>query len=199
MFPIPGFGRTTRAAVVSPCSLLLLCVNIALACFLPSAAPVNMAAGYSSGGGHHWGLFHRPASSAIVSLHPIPLGHPAIAFIRTIRSALVASESLPFVSVGILFFTFTAWPERVSLPAPPTKNLLSLLRRATLAGLVWTAIHALRLLAHHHMAPPLALLILASHRRFFLRLTWRKTGSIFRLPLLPAAVDIPAFSSFDTV
>ncbi len=123
LWPYPG-GRLSYIFTV------LLCVNIALACFLLLRRVGGV--GYSIGWGHHWSFFIA-ASFIVFACIAIPLGQ-AIHFIQ-FDPQWSQLRSLPFVSLGILFFT--AWPEEF-LFRGLLQNMLSRASKSDLAGW-WTA------------------------------------------------------------
>ena len=105
-------------------------------------------------------------------------------------------KSLPFLSLGILFFT--AWPEEF-LFRGLLQNMLSRASHSDLAGW-WTASI---LFGFSHITnmgfPNWRYVVLASIAGFFYGWTWRKTGSIFASALVHAAVDITWHFLFRTV
>src|SRR5258708_35519995 len=119
LWPYPG-GRLSYIFTV------LLCVNIALACFL-LLRRVN-GVGYSIGWGHHWGFFIL-ASFIVFACVAIPLGH-AIHFIQ-FEPQWSQLGSLPLLSLGIFFFT--AWPEEL-LFRGLLHNMLARVSKNDLAG-----------------------------------------------------------------
>jgi membrane protease YdiL (CAAX protease family) len=175
LWPYPG-GRLSYVFTV------LLCVNVALACFL-LLRRVN-GAGYSIGWGRHWSFFVL-ASFIVFGCSAIPLGQ-AIHFIQ-FEPQWSQLKSLPLVSLGILFFT--AWPEEL-LFRGLLQNMLSRASNSDLAGW-WTASI---LFGFSHITngyfPNWRYVLLASIAGFFYGWTWRKTGSIFASALVHAAVDI---------
>jgi len=174
LWPYPG-GRLAYVFTV------LLCVNIALACFL-LLRPVN-GVGYSIGWGHHWGFFILASFIAFACI-AIPLGQ-AIHFIQ-FEPQWWELKSLPLVALGILFFT--AWPEEL-LFRGLLQNMLSRALNNELAGW-WTASILFGLSHITNMGfPNWRYVILASIAGFFYGWTWRKTGSIFASALVHAAVD----------
>lgn len=170
---------------------VLLCVNLALACFL-LLRRVN-GTGYSIGWGHHWSFFIT-ASFAVFGCIAIPLGQ-AIHFIH-FDPQWSKLASLPLVSLGILFFT--AWPEEL-LFRGLLQNMLSRASNSDLAGW-WTASI---LFGFSHITnggfPNWRYVLLASIAGFFYGWTWRKTNSIFASALVHAAVDISWHFLFRTV
>ena len=174
LWPYPG-GRLAYVFTV------LLCVNIALACFL-LLRRVN-GVGYSIGWGRHWGFFILASFIAFACI-AIPLGQ-AIHFIQ-FEPQWWELKSLPLVSLGILFFT--AWPEEL-LFRGLLQNILSRALNNELAGW-WTASILFGLSHITNMGfPNWRYVILASIAGFFYGWTWRKTGSIFASALVHAAVD----------
>jgi membrane protease YdiL (CAAX protease family) len=175
LWPFPG-GRLAYVFTV------LLCVNVALACFVLLRRVSGV--GYSIGWGHHWSFFIA-ASFVAFACVAIPLGH-AIHFIQ-FEPQWSQWKSLPLLSLGILFFT--AWPEEL-LFRGLLQNMLSRASRSELAGW-WTASI---LFGFSHITnmgfPNWRYVVLASIAGFFYGWTWRKTGSIFASALLHAAVDI---------
>jgi membrane protease YdiL (CAAX protease family) len=184
LWPFPG-GRLAYVFTV------LLCVNVALACFV-LLRRVN-GIGYSIGWGHHWSFF-IVASFVVFACIAIPLGH-AIHFIQ-FEPQWSQMKSLPLLSLGILFFT--AWPEEL-LFRGLLQNMLSRASNSELAGW-WTASI---LFGFSHITnmgfPNWRYVVLASIAGFFYGWTWRKTGSIFASALLHAAVDITWHFLFRTV
>jgi len=175
LWPYPG-GRLSYVFTV------LLCVNLALACFL-LLRRVN-GVGYSIGWGHHWSFFIL-ASFFVFGCIAIPLGR-AIHFIE-FAPQWSQLKSLPLVSLGILLFT--AWPEEL-LFRGLLQNILSRASNSDLAGW-WTASI---LFGFSHITngdfPNWPYVLLASVAGFFYGWTWRKTNSIFASALVHAAVDI---------
>jgi membrane protease YdiL (CAAX protease family) len=184
LWPYPG-GRLAYVLTV------LLCVNVALACFV-LLRRVN-GVGYSIGWGRHWSFFIL-ASFIVFGCIAIPLGR-AIHFIQ-FEPQWSQLKSLPFVSLGILFFT--AWPEEL-LFRGLLQNMLSRASNSELAGW-WTAS---LLFGFSHITnmgfPNWRYVILASIAGFFYGWTWRKTGSIFASALVHAAVDSTWHFLFRTV
>jgi membrane protease YdiL (CAAX protease family) len=184
LWPYPG-GRLAYIFTV------LLCVNIALACFL-LLRRVN-GVGYSIGWGHHWSFFILASFIAFACI-AIPLGL-AIHFVQ-FEPQWSALKSLPLLSLGILFFT--AWPEEL-LFRGLLQNMLARACKSDLAGW-WTASI---LFGFSHITnmdfPNWRYVILASIAGFFYGWTWRKTGSIFASALLHAAVDITWHFLFRTL
>jgi len=170
---------------------VLLCVNVALACFL-LLRRVN-GVGYSIGWGHHWSFFIL-ASFIVFGCIAIPLGH-AIHFIQ-FEPQWSQLKSLPLLSLGILFFT--AWPEEL-LFRGLLQNMLARACNSDLAGW-WTASI---LFGFSHITnmgfPNWRYVILASIAGFFYGWTWRKTGSIFASALVHSAVDITWHLLFRTL
>jgi uncharacterized protein len=184
LWPYPG-GRLSYVFTV------LLCVNVALACFV-LLRRVN-GAGYSIGWGRHWSFFIL-ASFIVFGCIAIPLGH-AIHFIQ-FEPQWSQWKSLPLLSLGILFFT--AWPEEL-LFRGLLQNMLSRVSNSDLAGW-WTASI---LFGFSHITnigfPNWRYVVLASIAGFFYGWTWRKTGSIFAPALVHAAVDVTWHFLFRTV
>jgi len=184
LWPFPG-GRLAYVFTV------LLCVNVALACFL-LLRRVN-GVGYSIGWGHHWSFF-IVASFVVFACIAIPLGR-AIHFIQ-FEPQWSQLRSLPLLSLGILFFT--AWPEEL-LFRGLLQNMLARVCKSDLAGW-WTASI---LFGFSHITnmgfPNWRYVLLASIAGFFYGWTWRKTGSIFASALVHAAVDITWHFLFRTV
>jgi CAAX protease family protein len=184
LWPYPG-GRLAYVFTV------LLCVNIALACFL-LLRRVN-GVGYSIGWGRHWSFFIL-ASFIVFGCIAIPLGL-AIHFIQ-FEPQWSQLKSLPLLSLGIFFFT--AWPEEF-LFRGLLQNMLSRASNSELAGW-WTASI---LFGFSHIAnmgfPNWRYVVLASIAGFFYGWTWRKTGSIFASALVHAAVDVTWHFLFRTV
>ncbi len=184
LWPYPG-GRLAYAFTV------LLCVNVALACFV-LLRRVN-GVGYSIGWGRHWSFFIL-ASFIVFDCIAIPLGH-AIHFIQ-FEPQWSQWKSLPLVALGILFFT--AWPEEF-LFRGLLQNLLARASQSDLAGW-WTASI---LFGFSHITnmgfPNWRYVVLASIAGFFYGWTWRKTGSIFVSALVHGAVDVTWHFLFRTV
>jgi len=184
LWPYPG-GRLAYAFTV------LLCVNVALACFV-LLRRVN-GVGYSIGWGRHWSFFIL-ASFIVFDCIAIPLGH-AIHFIQ-FEPQWSQWKSLPLVALGILFFT--AWPEEF-LFRGLLQNLLARASQSDLAGW-WTASI---LFGFSHITnmgfPNWRYVVLASIAGFFYGWTWRKTGSIFASALVHGAVDVTWHFLFRTV
>jgi membrane protease YdiL (CAAX protease family) len=184
LWPYPG-GRLAYVFTV------LLCVNVALAAFV-LLRHVN-GIGYSIGWGRHWGFFIL-ASFLVFGSIAIPLGQA----MRFIEFAPQWSQwkSLPFLSLGILFFT--AWPEEF-LFRGLLQNMLSRASNSELAGW-WTASI---LFGFSHITnmgfPNWRYVVLASIAGFFYGWTWRKTGSIFASALVHGAVDVTWHFLFRTV
>jgi uncharacterized protein len=174
LWPYPG-GRLAYVFTV------LLCVNVALASFA-LLRRVN-GIGYSIGWGRHWSFFIL-ASFLVFGCIAIPLGH-AIHFIH-FEPEWSQWKSLPFVSLGILFFT--AWPEEF-LFRGLLQNILARASNSELAGW-WTASI---LFGFSHITnlgfPNWRYVLMASIAGFFYGWTWRKTCSIFASALVHAAVD----------
>ena len=184
LWPYPG-GRLAYVFTV------LLCVNVALAAFV-LLRHVN-GIGYSVGWGRHWGFFIL-ASFFVFGCIAIPLGQ-AMHFIE-FAPHWSQWKSLPFLSLGILFFT--AWPEEF-LFRGLLQNMLSRASNSELAGW-WTASI---LFGFSHITnmgfPNWRYVLLASIAGFFYGWTWRKTGSIFASALVHAAVDATWHFLFHTV
>jgi len=184
LWPYPG-GRLAYVFTV------LLCVNVALAAFV-LLRRVN-GIGYSIGWGRHWGFFIL-ASFLVFACIAIPLGRA----MRFIEFAPQWSQwkALPFLSLGILFFT--AWPEEF-LFRGLLQNMLSRASNSDLAGW-WTASI---LFGFSHITnmgfPNWRYVVLATIAGFFYGWTWRKTGSIFASALVHAAVDSTWHFLFRTV
>ena len=184
LWPYPG-GRLAYVFTV------LLCVNVALVAFL--LVRRSNGIGYLIGWGRHWGFFVL-ASFLVFSCIAIPLGQ-AMHFIE-FAPRFGEWKSLPFLSLGILFFT--AWPEEFLF-----RGLLqSMLARASNSDLAgwWTASI---LFGFSHITnlgfPNWRYVLLASIAGFFYGWTWRKTGSIFASALVHAAVDVMWHFLFRTV
>ena len=175
LWPYPG-GRLAYVFTV------LLCVNVALAAFVLLRHANGI--GYSIGWGHHWSFFIL-ASFFVFGCIAIPLGQ-AMHFIE-FAPHWSQWKSLPFLSLGILFFT--AWPEEF-LFRGLLQNMLSRASNSELAGW-WTASI---LFGFSHITnmgfPNWRYVVLASIAGFFYGWTWRKTGSIFASALVHAAVDV---------
>jgi membrane protease YdiL (CAAX protease family) len=184
LWPYPG-GRLAYVFTV------LLCVNVALACFL-LLRRVN-GVGYSIGWGYHWSFFIL-ASFIVFSCIAVPLGQ-GMHFIQ-FEPQWSQFTSLPLVSLGILFFT--AWPEEF-LFRGLLQNMLSRASNSDLAGW-WTASV---LFGFSHITnmgfPNWRYVLLASIAGFFYGWTWHKTGSIFASALVHAAVDVTWHFFFRTV
>src|SRR6266852_3647252 len=184
LWPYPG-GRLAYVMTV------LLCVNVALAAFV-LLRRVN-GIGYSIGWGRHWSFFVL-ASLIVFACIAIPLGM-GMHFIQ-FAPQWREWKSLPFLSLGILFFT--AWPEEF-LFRGLLQNMLAQASKSDLAGW-WTASI---LFGFSHITnmgfPNWRYVVLASIAGFFYGWTWRKTGSIFASALLHAAVDITWHFLFRTV
>ena len=184
LWPYPG-GRLAYVFTV------LLCVNVALAAFV-LLRRVN-GIGYSIGWSRHWGFFIL-ASFLVFACIAIPLGRA----MRFIEFAPQWSQwkALPFLSLGILFFT--AWPEEF-LFRGLLQNMLSRASNSDLAGW-WTASI---LFGFSHITnmgfPNWRYVVLATIAGFFYGWTWRKTGSIFASALVHAAVDSTWHFLFRTV
>jgi uncharacterized protein len=184
LWPYPG-GRLAYVFTV------LLCVNVALAAFVLLRRVDGI--GYSIGWGRHWGFFVL-ASFAVFGCIAIPLGR-AIHFIE-FAPRFSEWKTLPFLSLGILFFT--AWPEEF-LFRGLLQNLLARASKSELAGW-WTASV---LFGFSHITnmgfPNWRYVLLASIAGFFYGWTWRKTGSIFASALVHAGVDVLWHLFFRTV
>ena len=184
IWPFPG-GRLSYVFTV------LLCVNVALACFLLLRRVDGI--GYSIGWGRHWSFFVL-ASFAVFGCIAIPLGQ-GMHFIE-FAPQWSQLKSLPLVSLGILFFT--AWPEEL-LFRGLLQNMLSRASNSDLAGW-WTASI---LFGFSHITnmgfPNWRYVLLASIAGFFYGWTWRKTGSIFASALVHTAVDVMWHFLFRTV
>jgi uncharacterized protein len=184
LWPYPG-GRLAYVFTV------LLCVNVALAAFV-LLRRVN-GIGYSIGWGRHWGFFIL-ASFLVFACIAIPLGR-AMHFIE-FAPQWSQWKALPFLSLGILFFT--AWPEEF-LFRGLLQNMLSRASNSDLAGW-WTASI---LFGFSHITnmgfPNWRYVVLATIAGFFYGWTWRKTGSIFASALVHAAVDSTWHFLFRTV
>jgi membrane protease YdiL (CAAX protease family) len=184
LWPFPG-GRLAYVFTV------LLCVNVALAAFV-LLRHVN-GIGYSIGWGRHWGFFIL-ASFLVFGCIAIPLGR-AMHFIE-FAPQWSQWKALPFLSLGILFFT--AWPEEF-LFRGLLQNMLAQTSKSDLAGW-WTASI---LFGFSHITnmgfPNWRYVVLASIAGFFYGWTWRRTGSIFASALVHAAVDATWHFLFRTV
>ncbi len=184
LWPYPG-GRLAYIFTV------LLCVNVALACFV-LVRRVN-GIGYSIGWGRHWGFFIL-ASFIVFACIAIPLGQ-GMHFIE-FSPQFSQWKSLPFLSIGILFFT--AWPEEL-LFRGLLQNMLSRASKSDLVG--WWTASLLFGFSHitNNYFPNWRYVVLASIAGFFYGWTWRKTGSIFASALVHAAVDATWHFLFRTV
>jgi len=184
LWPYPS-GRLAYVFTV------LLCVNVALASFVLLRS-VN-GVGYSIGWSGHWSL-SIVASFLVFGCIAIPLGQ-AMHFIE-FAPQWSQWKSLPFLSLGILFFT--AWPEEF-LFRGLLQNMLSRASHSELAG--WWTASALFGFAHitNMGFPNWRYVVLATIAGFFYGWTWRKTGSIFASALVHAAVDITWHFLFRTV
>jgi CAAX protease family protein len=184
LWPYPG-GRLAYVFTV------LLCVNVALACFV-LLRRVN-GIGYSIGWGRHWSFFIL-ASFMVFGCIAIPLGQ-AVHFIE-FAPQWSQLKSLALLSLGILFFT--AWPEEL-LFRGLLQNMLARASNSELAG--WWIASLLFGLSHitNMGFPNWRYVLLASIAGFFYGWTWRKTGSIFASALVHAAVDITWHFLFRTV
>jgi uncharacterized protein len=184
IWPFPG-GRLAYVFAV------LLCVNVALATFV-LLRRVN-GIGYSISWGRHWGFFIL-ASFLVLACIAIPLGQ-GMHFIE-FAPRWSRWKSLPFLSLGILFFT--AWPEEL-LFRGLLQNMLSRACKSDLAG--WWTASILFGFSHitNNYFPNWRYVVLASIAGFFYGWTWRKTGSIFASAIVHAAVDITWHFLFRTV
>ena len=175
LWPYPG-GRLAYVFTV------LLCVNVALAAFV-LLRRVN-GIGYSIAWGTRWSFFVL-ASLIVFACIAIPLGQ-AMHFIE-FAPRFAEWKSLPFLSLGIFFFT--AWPEEF-LFRGLLQNMLARASNSKLAGW-WTAS---LLFGFSHITnmgfPSWRYVLLASIAGFFYGWTWRKTGSIFASALVHASVDV---------
>jgi uncharacterized protein len=184
LWPYPG-GRLSYVFTV------LLSVNVALAAFVLLRRVSGV--GYTIGWGRHWS-FIILASFIVFGCIAIPLGQ-GMHFIE-FAPQWSQLKSLPFVALGILFFT--AWPEEL-LFRGLLQNMLSRASNSDLAGW-WTAS---MLFGFSHITnmgfPNWRYVLLASIAGFFYGWTWRKTGSIFASALVHAAVDITWHFLFRTV
>ncbi|HYL86399.1 MAG TPA: type II CAAX endopeptidase family protein [Candidatus Angelobacter sp.] len=184
LWPYPG-GRLAYVLTV------LLCVNIALAVFVLVRRVPGI--GYSIGWGRHWSFFVL-SSFIVFACLAIPLAR-TIHFIQ-FDPHWSQWKSLPFVSLGILFFT--AWPEEL-LFRGLLQNLLARASSNDLAGWWIASI----LFGFSHITnlgfPNWRYVLLASIAGFFYGWTWRKTGSIFASALVHAAVDILWHFLFSTL
>jgi membrane protease YdiL (CAAX protease family) len=184
LWPYPG-GRLAYIFTV------LLCVNVALACFVLLRG-VN-GVGYSIGWGRHWSFFIL-ASFIVFGCIAIPLGR-TIRFIQ-FEPQWLQLKTLPLVSLGILFFT--AWPEEF-LFRGLLQNILSRASNSDLAGW-WTASILFGLSHITNMGfPNWRYVILASIAGFFYGWTWQRSGSIFASALVHAAVDVTWHFLFRTL
>jgi len=160
---------------------VLLCLNVALAALVLIRKVPGI--GYNIGWGRRWGFF-VVASFLVFGAIAIPLGI-AMRFIQ-FAPQWQAWRSLPFLSLGILFFT--AWPEEF-LFRGLLQNMLSRSSKSDLAGW-WTASV---LFGFSHITnlgfPNWRYVILASIAGLFYGWTWRKTNSIFASALVHALVD----------
>lgn len=184
VWPYPG-GRLAYVFTV------LLCVNVALATFvLVRRVP---GVGYSIGWGRHWG-FSILASLVILGCIAIPLGQ-GMHFIE-FAPQWSQGKSLPFLSIGILFFT--AWPEEF-LFRGLLQNMLSRASKSDLTG--WWIASVLFGFSHitNMYFPNWRYVALASIAGFFYGWIWRKTNSMFASALVHAAVDTLWHFIFRTV
>jgi len=184
IWPFPG-GRLAYVFTV------LLSVNIALATFVLLRRLSGI--GYSIGWGRHWGFFIL-ASFLVLACIAIPLGQ-GMHFIE-FAPKWTQWKSLPFLSLGILFFT--AWPEEL-LFRGLLQNMLSRVCKSDLAG--WWTASILFGFSHitNNYFPNWRYVVLASIAGFFYGWTWRKTGSIFASAIVHAAVDVTWHFLFRTV
>jgi len=184
LWPYPG-GRLSYVFTV------LLCVNLALACFLMLRRVNNV--GYSIGWGHHWSFFIL-ASFITFGCIAIPLGQ-GMHFIE-FAPQWSQLKSLPLVSLSIL--VLTAWPEEL-LFRGLLQNMLARASNSDLAGW-WTASIIFGFSHITNMGfPNWRYVLLASIAGFFYGWTWRKTGSIFASALVHAAVDVMWHLLFRTI
>ncbi len=182
LWPYPG-GRLAYVFTV------LLCVNVALACFVLVRRVTGI--GYSIGWGYHWSFFIL-ASFIVFACIAIPLGLRMhfIEFHRPWGQWWLewwgGVRELPFVFIGVLFFT--AWPEEL-LFRGLLQNLLSRACKSDLAG--WWTASILFGFSHitNNYFPNWRYVVLASIAGIFYGWTWRKTGSIFASALVHTAVD----------
>jgi uncharacterized protein len=170
---------------------ILLCVTIALAVFVLIRKVPGI--GYNIGWGPRWGFF-VVASFVGFGAIAIPLG-TAMRFIE-FAPQWQAWRVLPYVSLGILFFT--AWPEEF-LFRGLLQNVLSRSSKSDLAGW-WTASV---LFGFSHITnlgfPNWRYVILASIAGLFYGWTWRRTNSIFASALVHGAVDVTWHFLFRTL
>jgi len=182
LWPYPG-GRLAYVFTV------LLCVNVALACFVLVRRVTGI--GYSIGWGYHWSFFIL-ASFIVFACIAIPLGLRMhfIEFHRPWGQWWLewwgGVRELPFVFIGVLFFT--AWPEELLFRGLP-QNLLSRASKSDLVG--WWTASILFGFSHitNNYFPNWRYVVLASIAGIFYGWTWRKTGSIFASALVHTAVD----------
>jgi hypothetical protein len=183
-WPYPG-GRLAYVFTV------LLCVNVALAAFVLARKLPGL--GYNIGWGRRWSFFIL-GSFIVFGVIAIPLG-TGMHFIQ-FAPRWGEWRSLPFLSIGILFFT--AWPEEF-LFRGLLQNMLARSCKSELAGW-WTASV---LFGFSHITnlgfPNWRYVILASIAGLFYGWTWRKTNSIFASALVHAAVDITWHFFFRTM
>ena len=184
LWPYPG-GRLAYVFNV------LLCVNVALATFLLVRRVPGV--GYSIGWGQRWGFF-VVASFVVLSCIAIPLGQ-GMHFIE-FAPQWSQTKSLPFISIGILFFT--AWPEEL-LFRGLLQNMLSRVSKSDVAG--WWIASVLFGFSHitNNYFPNWRYVALASIAGFFYGWTWRKTNSIFASALVHAGIDVLWHFLFRTV
>jgi uncharacterized protein len=170
---------------------VLLCLNVALASFVLLRRVEGI--GYSIGWGRHWGFFIL-ASFIVFGCIAIPLG-TGMHFIE-FAPQWNQWKSLPFLSLGILFFT--AWPEEF-LFRGLLQNLLARASKSDLTG--WWIASLLFGFSHitNNYFPNWRYVALASIAGIFYGWTWRKTGSIFASALVHAAVDVTWHLFFRTV
>jgi membrane protease YdiL (CAAX protease family) len=184
LWPYPG-GRLAYIFTV------LLCMNVALACFVLVRRVSGI--GYSIGWGRHWGFFIL-ASFIVFACVAIPFGQ-GMHFIE-FAPQFSHWKSLPFLSIGILFFT--AWPEEF-LFRGLLQNMLSRAAKSDLVG--WCIASLLFGFSHitNNYFPNWRYVVLATIAGFFYGWTWRKTGSIFASALVHTAVDAIWHLLFRTV
>lgn len=170
---------------------VLLCLNVALGAFVLLRKIPGI--GYNIGWGRRWSFF-VPASFLVFGAIAIPLG-TGMHFIQ-FAARWHAWPSLPFLFVGILFFT--AWPEEF-LFRGLLQNMLSRSSKSELAGWLIASV----LFGFSHITnmgfPNWRYVILASIAGFFYGWTWRRTNSIFASALVHAAVDFTWHFLFRTV
>ena len=184
LWPYPG-GRLAYVFTI------LLCVNVALATFVLVRKLGGI--GYSIGWGNRWG-FYVLASFLVFGAIAVPLG-TGMHFIQ-FAPRWGEWKSLPFVAIGIFFFT--AWPEEF-LFRGLLQNLLSRSSKSDFAGW-WTASI---LFGFSHITnlgfPNWRYVILASIAGLFYGWTWRKSGSIFASAIVHALVDATWHFLFPTL